>query len=485
MFMIKRINSLQTSLLLHELSFILLVLITASVGIAWSSSWQKNSEESLRIGAMNTAMQNIRGDVYRQLKEVFDASFLQDTDAIDEYKEYTKSIHIYLQELQQLANDNQELRTIESIYDAYDDFYQQTILIFDETVLNREQKKNLDIPFERQVLVNIEQSFINLAELISDKQTLLIESKARWTSRLIWIASIPVIISIGLLIIARRYIKKNVVAPLAEVINGAKLISKGELDHSVAETGVVELVRLAEAINKMAAELIINRDNLVESKKQAALGELIPLVAHNIRNPLAGIRAAAQVACDDDVSISTRDTLTDIIIAVDRLERWVTSLLTYLHPVKPNLTQATLTDVTDNALSLIELQLLDKSITIVRKGWPLAIAKVALDVNLFEQVIFNLVQNALEASSSTATITLTYKENTDYVSISIDDEGIGMKFDPVSEQVIDGESKRLSCGLGIPFAIKVIKQHGGELHYQPSRSGGTSVIINLKPLVKR
>ncbi|MDB2705740.1 ATP-binding protein [Pseudomonadota bacterium] len=478
--MIKRLNSLQTSLLLHELSFILLVLITASVGIAWSSSWQKNSEEALRIGAMNTAMQNIRGDVYRQLKEVFDASFLQDSDAIEEYQEYTKSIHIYLQELQQLADDKQELQTIESIYNSYDDFYQQTILIFDKRVLNREQKKNLDTPFERQILVNIEQSIINLSALISDKQTLLIQSKARWRSKLIWIASIPVIISIYLLIIARRYINKNVVIPLTEVINGAKLISKGELGYSVAETGVVELVRLAETINTMAAELIINRDNLVDSNKQAALGQLIPLVAHNIRNPLAGIRAAAQVACDDQVSEITRDTLTDIIIAVDRLERWVTSLLSYLHPVKPHLTQATLTDITDNALSLIELQLLDKNITIVRKGWSLATAELAVDVNLFEQVIFNLVQNAVEASPPTATITLTYKEKADCVSLSIDDEGRGMKFDPVSEQVIDGESKRLSCGLGIPFAIKVIKQHGGELRYQSTNSIGTSVIINLK-----
>lgn len=480
--MIRRFNSLQTSLLLHEISFILLVLITASVGIAWSSLWQKSSEESLRIGAMNTAMQNIRGDVYRQLKEVFDASFLHDSDAIDEYQEYTHSIHVYLQELQGLTNESQERQVVASISSSYDAFYQQTIRIFDEGVLDPEQRKSLDTPFERETLVSLEKSFIDFAELIRIEQASLIESKARWTSRLILIASIPVLLSIGLLAAARHYIKKNVVLPLAEVIKGAKLISKGELEHSVAESGVIELVRLAEAVNKMAAELIVNRDNLVESKKQAALGELIPLVAHNIRNPLAGIRAAAQVASDDDVSTDTRETLTDIIIAVDRLERWVTSLLSYLHPVKPHLTQAVLTEVADNALSLIELQLLDNNVRLVRKGWSTAKGHVSVDVNLFEQVIFNLVQNAFEASSATGVITLLYKESHDSVSLYINDEGRGMRFDPVSEEVIEGESKKLSCGLGIPFSLKVIKQHGGKLDYQSSDSGGTSVIITLKSI---
>lgn len=478
--MIKRINSLQTSLLLHELSFVLLVLITASVGITWSVSWQKSSEESLRISAMNTALQNIRGDVYRQLKEVFDASFLQDSDAVNEYQEYTQSIQKYLAELHELATESSEEEVIDSVNESYEAFYQQTVKIFDRSELSREQRKNLDKGLERQTLVRLEDTFLKLTALMNAKQASIVESKARWTSRLVWIASIPVFLSIALLVLARRFIKKNVVTPLSDVTEGAKSISKGDLDHSITEAGVTELIRLANAINKMAEDLIINRDNLVETKKQAALGELIPLVAHNIRNPLAGIRAAAQVACDDNVSEATRDTLTDIIIAVDRLERWVTSLLSYLHPVKPHFSIAPLTNVVDNALTLIELQLVDKKITIKREGWSQVSANVSLDVNLFEQVIFNLVQNAFEASSEGDSIVLEYQQTDDVVHLSIIDQGRGMTFDPVSEQVMDGETKRLSCGLGIPFAIKVIKQHGGNLRYTRPITGGTAVVITLK-----
>ncbi len=429
---------------------------------------------------MNTALQNIRGDVYRQLKEVFDASFLQDSDAINEYQEYTQSIQKYLAELHELATESSEEKVINNVNESYDAFYQQTVKIFDRSELSREQRKNLDKGLERQTLVHLEDAFLKLTVLMNAKQASIVESKARWTSRLVWIASIPVLLSIALLVLARRFIKKNVVTPLSDVIEGAKSISKGDLDHSITEVGVTELIRLAHAINKMAEDLIINRDNLVETKKQAALGELIPLVAHNIRNPLAGIRAAAQVACDDDVSAETRDTLTDIIIAVDRLERWVTSLLSYLHPVKPHFSIAPLTDVVDNALTLIELQLIDKKITIKREGWSQVSANVSLDINLFEQVIFNLVQNAFEASSEGDSIILEYRQTDDAVHLSIIDQGRGMTFDPVSEQVMDGETKRLSCGLGIPFAMKVIKQHGGNLRYTKPTTGGTAVVITLK-----
>ncbi len=477
--MLKRFNSLQATLLLHELSFVLLVLITATVGIVWSVSWQHSSEESLRLGSMNTSMQNIRGELYRQLKEVFDASFLHDSDAADEYLAYTETINGYLVELNALAVDQQERLAIQSVSQAYQAFHDETVQLFNETNLDVEQQKLLDSGLEQYTFAQLERAFSTLDALLKNKQHLLSQTRQRWTTRLIWLVPIPILLAIGLLIAARRFVKKNVVYPLAEVIDGAKLISKGDLQHTIPSMGVSDLVHLSDAINTMANELTVSRDKLVETKKQAALGELVPLVAHNIRNPLAGIRAASQVTRDDDVSESTHDALTDIIVAVDRLERWVTSLLSFLHPVEPHLSNTTLITVTDNALSLIELQLVDKHITIQRHGWDSSAQSIAVDIHLFEQVIFNLIQNALEASSSGDVIHVHYQQQADLVSLTIIDHGPGMKFDPVSEEVTDGETKRLGCGLGIPFALKIIKQHGGNLVYDPVPDGGTAVKIIL------
>ena len=229
----------------------------------------------------------------------------------------------------------------------------------------------------------------------------------------------------------------------------------------------------------MADELASNRDKLIEAKKQAALGELVPLVAHNIRNPLAGIRAASQVTQDETSDPVIQDALRDIIIAVDRLERWVTSLLTYLHPRKPHFSRQKLTEVADNAMSLIALQLNEKQLTLSRKGWEGQVNQIAVDSNLMEQTLFNLVQNAIEASHHHSEIMLNYFQKNAQVVLTISDRGKGMTFDPVSEQVTDGEAKRLGSGLGIPFALKVIKQHGGQLIYSDADSNGTKVTIIL------
>ncbi|MDC9724808.1 MAG: HAMP domain-containing protein [Gammaproteobacteria bacterium] len=477
--MFKRFYSLQTALLLHELSFILLVLITVSAGGVWSVFWQQNSAESLRIGSMNTTVQNVRGELYRQLKEVFDASFLHDNDAIDEYQSYTGTITQELKTLNSLSSDEQEQRAIRDVSKAYRDFYEQTVVLFRSESLGVEQQQLLDHDLEQETFAQLELAFTTLEQLLTSKQQLLTDSRARWSKTLIWLALVPLLIAISLLLVARRFVRGNVVRPLSDVIDGAKLISKGDLDHDIPLVGVTELVKLSEAINTMASDLVSSRDRLVETKKQAAMGDLVPLVAHNIRNPLAGIRAASQVAIDDEIPGHTKDTLSDIIVAVDRLERWVTSLLSYLHPMKPHLSATTLKDIADNALLLIELQLVDKSITLKRLGWEGAAKTVQLDGHLFEQAVFNLAQNALEASKAGDVITLQYKQSDDALSLTIIDQGLGLIFDPLSEQPLNGDVKRLSCGLGIPFAQKIIKQHGGTLTYRKGSNGGTAVEIKL------
>ena len=475
----KRVHTIQASLLLHELSFVLLILITSSVAIGWAFAWQKSSEESLRLSTMNSHTQSIRGELYRQLKEVFDATFLSDRYARDEYELYLRRINGYLLQLKTLANAMDERQAIDRIGLSYHDFYRQTSQLLIPQSLSPEQKQLLDHQLEEYTFSELETAFSRLDDILQNKQQALADNRDKWLSQMLVLVPIPAIIAITLLLLSRRFVRANLVRPLASVIHGARRISKGDLVHQIQPSGVDDLARLARAINTMAEELMVSRDKLVEAKKQAALGELVPLVAHNIRNPLAGIRAAAQVTLDDKLDASVRDALTDIITAVDRLERWVTSLLTYLHPITPHYTLQSLCDAVDNALSLMQIQLTDKQIHIRKQGWLRDARLIRLDTNLIEQTVFNLLQNALEASSVDSEILLSYQEHDSGVELVIQDNGKGMRFDPVSEQVIDGEQKRLSCGLGIPFALKVIKQHGGQLTYDAELGQGTRATINL------
>ncbi len=477
---LKRFNALPVALLFHELSFILLVLTTLTVAVSWSIYWQRSSEESLRLSTINTRMQNIRGLVYRQLKEVFDASFLHDADAAREYQHYTDTIRSSLQSLHSLAQTRDEQAKITQIEAAYQAFYHDTASLFKHVPLNPTQRQELDKGLEQDTFVRLEHALSALHQTITHAQQAISDAKDTWASRLTLLAPIPILLSLALLFTARRYVQMNVVHPLSMVIAGANRIRNGDLTHPIPPSGVAELVRLAQAINEMAEELALHRDRLVEIKKQSALGELVPLVAHNIRNPLAGIRAAAQVARDETLNDQARETLSDIIIAVDRLECWVTSLLSYLHPVKPTLSHIKLTDVADNALVMIELQLADKAITVEKQGWDQASQYLDLDIHLFEQAIFNLLQNALEASKAGDTIHLIYQQDHDRITLAIHDQGKGIMFDPLADNPETLSQKKLSCGLGIPFANKVIVQHHGTLHFARRETGGTTVTLTFK-----
>jgi signal transduction histidine kinase len=102
------------------------------------------------------------------------------------------------------------------------------------------------------------------------------------------------------------------------------------------------------------------------------------------------------------------------------------------------------------------------------------------DIHLMEQAIYNLLQNAVEASPIGGQIQIQGRLEVPYVTLTITDSGSGMPFTPEFNQLSPGPStKRLGTGLGIPFAFKICESHGGKLDFFPSNEGGTSVTMTI------
>lgn len=478
MTLFKRLNSIQGSLLLHELSFVLLIMVTSGISISWAVSWQSNSQESQRLTAMTTQLQMMRGHLYRQLKEVFDATFLEDQFAEAEFNQQSRFIEDVINELQMLSEDKFERAQVNRISLAYDRFHDETSYYLRSDNVTEQQLFLLDKPLEQLTFREIETAFSDFERFLRDKRNDLTNAQQRWLSKIVWLISIAVLISLALLILSRCFVHRNVLTPLRAVIEGAGKISQGNFDLNIKRQGVEDLNVLANAINSMAIELLENRDTLIETRKQAALGELVPIVAHNIRNPLAGIRAAAQVTLDDDIPADTRESLRDIIVAVDRLERWVTSLLMYLHPINARFVPEKLTTVIDNAISLIQLQLEDKQLTLVRRGWEIPVKSMQMDINLMEQTLCNLIQNAIEAAPNDSQIMLTYWQAEGEVGVAIQDQGRGIDTVKMFQRTTS-HMNQLHYGLGIPFSQKVVRQHGGYIDHQTLAEGGTKVILRF------
>ena len=473
-------KTLRDLLLTHELIFIALILLAVAGGAYGIHLWDKSAKESQRIHLLVQEIQQTRGDLYRQMKELFDAFFLDDKDARGEYKAYTQSILKHFDKLDNLAvgiEEKQAIADLEKNYklfanDAPDMFYRY------QASPNDKSRRALYQDMETGIFSRYESVSKRAEDLLSLKQNELKTrlDDAKQTS--IIILGIPILLAGLLLLLSRLFLKRAIVNPIKAMMLATSEISAGNLQHKVPETGAAELATLSQEINKMAEDLVESRDVQVRTEKQAALGLLMPMLAHNIRNPLASIRATAQVIEVPENDKDTKESVNGIINTVDRLERWTGALLAYLHPTKPQLSAVDLSHVLQGALAPLAQKIQEKNIQLIQN--KIAPLQILTDEHLLEQMLYNLILNAIEASQKNASIHIDARVSDQILTINITDQGIGMPFTPDPHAISPGPStKRFGTGLGIPFAFKVCEVLGGTITFKPAQPTGTLIELRL------
>ncbi len=474
-------KALRVLLLLHDLSFLALILFAVISGAYGIFIWDQASKQSQRINALVQEIYQVRGDLYRQMKELFDAFFLQDSEALSEYNHFTSTILTHLGHLQSIAGDDDERLAIQEIENNYRNFVNEAPKLFYRYQSNPDRlaQKSLYKDIETGIFNRYEEVTKRAEQLLSLKQAeikLRLDDARRHS---IGVLLVPVLLAFILLVFSRQILKNAIVRPINDIIDATNAISTGDLSHQVPEAGAQELALLSREINKMAEDLAASRDALVKSEKQAALGLLVPMLAHNIRNPLASIRATAQVMDVPALDKEMQESIQGIIHTVDRLERWTGGLLSYLHPIKPSLNPVLLSTVVDGAMATLRQKLNEKASVIHENSADIR-APILTDEHLLEQMLYNLLLNALEACPKGAAITLDCQRHEDSVVLLIIDQGPGMPFTPNPHALTPGPTtKRFGTGLGIPFAFKVCEELGGMLQFESVQGKGTTVRVTL------
>lgn len=484
-------TSLKNLLLIHELAFILLILLVASIGAIGIHLQETSSQESNRINLVIQEVQQTRGDLYRQMKELFDAYFLQDMEARNEYLAFTQSVENHFSQLHKIAEGEAEKTAISELHEGYKAFVKETSALFNlgPDITGDELKKILNTDLEAGIFNRYESLLAHTEQLLIEKQTELdIKLKeSKYKSNVLLFT--PLIFAVLLLVFSRIFLKRSIVSPIKDVLQATAAISAGNLHHQAPEQHIEELSSLSKAINEMAAELLTSQENLVRSEKQAAQGLLVPMLAHNIRNPLASIRATAQILDEPELDSETRESLQGIISSVDRLERWTGALLAYLHPLKPQPSATTFREIIQGALAPLQQKIAAKSITLVLPEWSVSgnpskntnyrTDNIVTDQHLLEQVLYNLLLNAIDACSNAGRIQIALTAHAEAFILRITDNGSGMPFTPDPSAISAPTTKRFGTGLGIPFAFKVCDALGGSLQYSATSSGGTTITITL------
>lgn len=477
-----RSQSLRRLLFSHELAFFVLVAVAGGLGGVSAYFWHQTSAESLRLNGLAHSAQEIRSDLYRQVKEAMLAKLRDDPEAQAVYEAYTKSIKERFNELRQESRSRAEAYAIQALQQAYSTIQVDMNAIFDDPyVLNRMiRSRLLDPRYEQALVGDFDAAFKNLRGLINQQLAVQADKVAIWTRFAPFVIPIPILIAIILLLISRASVQRGFVRPVQSVVAALRGHHASQLAAIQDPGGVSEVGEIARGIRDMASELERSHAALVDSERQAALGALVPVVAHNIRNPLASIRASAQLLEDDDADGEVRESKEAIIETVDRLERWVSALVSYLHPLTPHTRQVSAAALFDATVKLLKPRIEEKRLVLKRAPWDADI-HVDVDPDLMEQALYALLTNAVDASPPGAEISLSIEGGSE-IRLAISDRAGGLAFKPEPAGLEPGPTtKKRGTGLGIPVAFKICKAHGWDLEFDSDPGVGTRVTLMAHP----
>lgn len=309
-------------------------------------------------------------------------------------------------------------------------------------------------------------------------------------SRIFVLSSITITVFLSLMIsvILLKFVKK----PLDNMIGSMSKVEQGDFTVQIDYKGKDEIGRLIGSFNTMVERLNIAKKELEKlhfqqlerADRLASIGEMAAGIAHEIKNPLAGISAAVSIIRDDMHPDDPRGAiLGEVLQQVTRLDKTVNDLLFF---GKPSLPELCCIDV--NSVLAVTLKFASQHRSGVRIEQQLELAKdlppVYADDKQMQQVFLNLFLNAFQAMQGGGVLTvktsLVQHHNGEYVRVDIADSGPG-----IPQQILEKiftpffTTKAQGTGLGLPICFKLVELHNGSIHVTSDNSSGTVFTVEL------
>jgi PAS domain S-box-containing protein len=269
------------------------------------------------------------------------------------------------------------------------------------------------------------------------------------------------------------------------ISSGSSRAYTGNDENLLVATGrqlamTIEKVNLYEATCRAYEDLRRTQEQLLQSEKMSAVGQLISGVAHELNNPLTAILGYAQLLESENLSERSSDFVGKLYKQAQRTHRVVQNLLSFARQRKPQKQRVDVRKVLDETLALRDYDLRVSNIHLEREIEP-NLPAVTADPHQLEQVFLNIINNAVDAMLETGKggkLKVRMYAQDGAVHAEFQDSGPGIKepkriFDPFYTTKSVGKG----TGLGLSICYGIIKEHGGEISAFNHHEGGAVIKV--------
>lgn len=249
---------------------------------------------------------------------------------------------------------------------------------------------------------------------------------------------------------------------------------------------ILELLKTTREFNELlefkiaeaTAEIEEKHRQLAHSQKLAAIGELATGVAHEVRNPLSGIGLALELMMDETENEEHRQTMSEVLHEISRLERIVKGLFDLGHPKSLQLMECAPNDIVERAVNLVVKKAKGKGVLIKKE---LSCANTFyVDHEQIEQVVLNLLINSIDATASFGEVRVGTRCGNGSIEIEVSDTGCGIP-DDETERILQPfySTKETGTGLGLAISSRIVEAHRGKLHISSKVGEGSTFIVEI------
>jgi signal transduction histidine kinase len=239
---------------------------------------------------------------------------------------------------------------------------------------------------------------------------------------------------------------------------------------------------LIARLNDVNAELFeLHQQQLEHANRLATTGEIAASIAHEIKNPVAGVLGALDVFFKKELvhDEPKKEIIVEMMTQLERVNRAVNDLLSYARPTSPVVEKIQANECIEKTLSMLAQQLREKNISI-RKSFAEEHTYIVADKQQFQQVLWNVILNALQAMENGGTLSIRSTVGNAAVLFSVSDTGNGIARE-LLENVFKPfySTKSKGTGLGMTITKRIVELHGGTISLASEIGKGTTVTITF------